>query len=115
LIDESRCIGCTVCIKACPVDAIVGGFKAMHTVLLDRCTGCELCIAPCPVDCIVMADCIGPAEWTEAHALRAREQFEARERRLQREAAASPTETPAPGQLAMVLARAKQRAASRST
>ena len=87
----------------------------MHTVLLDRCTGCELCIAPCPVDCIVMADCIGPAEWTEAHALRAREQFEARERRLQRETAASPTETPAPGQLAMVLARAKQRAASRST
>ena len=52
VIDEARCIGCTVCIKACPVDAIVGGFKQMHTVLADDCTGCELCVAPCPVDCI---------------------------------------------------------------
>ena len=51
LIDESRCIGCTLCIQACPVDAIVGAPKLMHTVLLQHCTGCELCIPPCPVDC----------------------------------------------------------------
>mgnify|MGYP006268763655 FL=1 len=51
-IDESRCIGCTLCIAACPVDAIAGAPKRMHTVLAAWCTGCELCIAPCPVDCI---------------------------------------------------------------
>jgi Na+-translocating ferredoxin:NAD+ oxidoreductase subunit B len=54
LIDEAHCIGCTLCIQACPVDAIVGGAKMMHTVLLANCTGCELCIPPCPVDCITM-------------------------------------------------------------
>ena len=52
LIDESVCIGCTKCILACPVDAIVGAGKRMHTVIAEDCTGCELCIAPCPVDCI---------------------------------------------------------------
>lgn len=52
LIDEARCIGCTLCIQACPVDAIVGAAKRMHTVLADDCTGCELCLPPCPVDCI---------------------------------------------------------------
>ncbi|TAN05457.1 MAG: RnfABCDGE type electron transport complex subunit B [Rhodanobacteraceae bacterium] len=54
LIDEAVCIGCTKCIQACPVDAIVGANKLMHTVVADLCTGCELCIAPCPVDCIAM-------------------------------------------------------------
>ncbi|MBV8656895.1 MAG: electron transport complex subunit RsxB [Burkholderiales bacterium] len=54
VIDEAVCIGCTLCIQACPVDAIVGAAKLMHTVLADECTGCELCIAPCPVDCIDM-------------------------------------------------------------
>jgi electron transport complex protein RnfB len=53
-IDESRCIGCARCLPPCPVDAIVGAAKFMHTVLADRCTGCELCLAPCPVDCIEM-------------------------------------------------------------
>ncbi len=53
-IDESICIGCTKCIQACPVDAIVGASKFMHTVIADDCTGCELCIPPCPVDCIEM-------------------------------------------------------------
>lgn len=52
VIDETRCIGCTLCILACPVDAIVGAAKLMHTVVEANCTGCELCVAPCPVDCI---------------------------------------------------------------
>ncbi len=54
VIREAECIGCTKCIKACPVDAILGAGKLMHTVITDECTGCELCIAPCPVDCIDM-------------------------------------------------------------
>lgn len=54
LIDESTCIGCTLCIQACPVDAIVGAAKQLHTVISSECTGCELCLAPCPVDCISM-------------------------------------------------------------
>jgi electron transport complex protein RnfB len=54
LIDESLCIGCTLCIQACPVDAIVGAAKQMHTVIAAECTGCELCLPPCPVDCIAM-------------------------------------------------------------
>ena len=54
LIDEQICIGCTLCIEACPVDAIVGAAKQMHTVIAAECTGCELCLAPCPVDCISM-------------------------------------------------------------
>ena len=66
IIDETRCIGCALCIKACPVDAIVGAAKHMHTVLASGCTGCDLCIAPCPVDCIdmrpVTIDCQTP-DW----------------------------------------------------
>lgn len=54
LIDENLCIGCTLCIQACPVDAIVGAAKLMHTVVRDLCTGCELCVKPCPVECIEM-------------------------------------------------------------
>ncbi|MCK6262159.1 electron transport complex subunit RsxB [Vibrio sp. ZSDE26] len=53
-IHEDMCIGCTKCIQACPVDAIVGGTKALHTVIKDECTGCDLCVAPCPTDCIEM-------------------------------------------------------------
>lgn len=52
VIDESRCIGCTLCIDACPVDAIVGARKLMHTIIVAECTGCALCLPPCPVDCI---------------------------------------------------------------
>ena len=54
VIDENTCIGCTLCIQACPVDAIVGAAKQMHTIIESECTGCELCVAPCPVDCISM-------------------------------------------------------------
>lgn len=61
-IVEADCIGCTLCIHACPVDAIVGSNRLMHTVLAEHCTGCELCIAPCPVDCIELH----PGKHTEA-------------------------------------------------
>jgi electron transport complex protein RnfB len=54
VIDENICIGCTLCIQACPVDAILGAAKQMHTIIESECTGCELCVAPCPVDCISM-------------------------------------------------------------
>lgn len=53
-IREDECIGCTKCIQACPVDAILGATRQMHTVISDECTGCELCVAPCPTDCIDM-------------------------------------------------------------
>ncbi|MBV6305216.1 electron transport complex subunit RsxB [Candidimonas humi] len=80
VIDEAHCIGCTLCIQACPVDAIVGAAKFMHTVLADACTGCDLCVPPCPVDCIAMV----PAghDWTAAHAERARQDYERRQDRL---------------------------------
>ena len=54
IIDEDTCIGCTLCIQACPVDAILGATKQMHTVIESECTGCDLCLPPCPVDCIEM-------------------------------------------------------------
>lgn len=54
LIDENTCIGCTLCIQACPVDAILGSAKHMHSIIADECTGCKLCLPPCPVDCIDM-------------------------------------------------------------
>ena len=55
-IDEEKCIGCTLCIKACPFDAIIGASKHMHTVIINYCTGCKLCLPPCPVDCINLVD-----------------------------------------------------------
>jgi electron transport complex protein RnfB len=64
LIDESRCIGCTLCIQACPVDAIVGATKLMHTVIQSECTGCNLCLPPCPVDCIEIVEArVNPPLW----------------------------------------------------
>lgn len=83
VIDEATCIGCTKCIRACPVDAIVGANRLMHTVIASWCTGCELCLPPCPVDCIRLDDAaaLPPADLSRArHAGRA-----ARLDRLERE------------------------------
>ena len=89
VIDEARCIGCTLCIQACPVDAIVGAPKQMHTVVLDLCTGCDLCVVPCPVDCIDMVElttgATGWDAWSQTLADAARERHDFRTRRLQRE------------------------------
>ncbi len=88
-IDESACIGCTLCIQACPVDAIVGAAKQMHTVLPALCTGCDLCVPPCPVDCIEMrpvtASRTGWDAWSQTEADAARARHNARNKRLQRD------------------------------
>lgn len=95
-IREDECIGCTRCIQVCPVDAIVGAAKQMHTVIADECTGCELCVPACPVDCIDMpaaAPGEGQVRWPprsdddSERAARARQRFEARNARLERERA----------------------------
>jgi electron transport complex protein RnfB len=89
VIDERACIGCTLCIQACPVDAIVGAAKQMHTIVPELCTGCDLCVAPCPVDCIAMVS-VTPGKtgwdaWSSSAADAARERFQQRTARLIRE------------------------------
>lgn len=86
VIDESRCIGCALCIAVCPVDAIVGARRKMHTVIAGECTGCELCLPPCPVDCIALqpAAATGAAARRAASAL-ARERYRFRAFRIVRD------------------------------
>ena len=88
VIDETWCIGCTLCIKACPVDCIIGAPKRMHTVIDADCTGCELCVPACPVDCIALLPVTGSqtgwAAWTPDQADQARAQYLARQHRAAR-------------------------------
>ena len=89
VIDEAWCIGCTLCIKACPVDCIVGASKLMHTVIDPLCTGCELCIPVCPVDCIslvpVTGERTGWQAWSAAQAEEARDRYAFHRERLARD------------------------------
>jgi electron transport complex protein RnfB len=89
VIDEAWCIGCTLCIKACPADCIVGASKQMHTVIDAQCTGCELCVPACPVDCISLVPVTpgrsGWQAWGAEQAQQARQRYEARSQRLARE------------------------------
>jgi electron transport complex protein RnfB len=89
VIDEDWCIGCTLCIKACPVDCIVGAPKSMHTVIEHLCTGCELCLPVCPVDCISLEEATpgasGWAAWSPAQADEARQRYAAHRERTERD------------------------------
>lgn len=118
-IVEADCIGCTKCIQACPVDAIVGAAKLMHTVLPDQCSGCELCVPACPVDCIVLEAMPLAQVEDPAHAEACRTHFQRREARLERERASREAElaarkaavdTPATPQNPVLAALARARA-----
>jgi len=134
VIDENVCIGCTLCIQACPVDAILGASKQMHTVIASECTGCELCLAPCPVDCISMeplsvkkadalplktaADLARERHMFRLHRL-ARDKQEQIQRRAQRAAtantaSASPADAAKKAAIAAAMARVKAQQAARA-
>ena len=87
-IDEPRCIGCTRCIDACPVDAISGANGFLHAVIADWCIGCKLCVPPCPVDCIDMVPAPGP--WTAVDGRAARRRARARRTRMSRDRPTTP-------------------------
>lgn len=127
-IDEDWCIGCTLCLKVCPTDAIVGASKMMHTVIEHYCTGCELCLPVCPVDCIALDNASGAATgwaaWSAAQAQQARQRYRLHRQRMPGEdllaqrstvdtAAANPTTDQADQarqtRIAAVLERARQR------
>ena len=114
VIDEAWCIGCTLCIKACPTDAILGSNKVMHTVIEAACTGCDLCLPVCPVDCIEMVpvsnERTGWSAWSAELALQARQRYEARQLRLLQEPAQEDKEVPSKqDMIAAALAKAKAR------
>jgi Na+-translocating ferredoxin:NAD+ oxidoreductase subunit B len=120
IIDESTCIGCTLCIEACPVDAIIGAARRMHAIVTSLCSGCELCIAPCPVDCIRMAP--ATRDWTRDDAQAARSRHDARRSRLARNERVANRKPVAPANekekrdaaIANALARARAKRATRS-
>jgi electron transport complex protein RnfB len=118
VIDEKVCIGCTLCLQACPVDAIVGASKLMHTVIAAECTGCRLCIPPCPVDCISMAE-TGESLSLEERGRRAqayKKRYTARTARLELEHAErrpAPRETAAERRKRATVERVMQRARQR--
>ncbi|AWB33807.1 electron transport complex subunit RsxB [Orrella marina] len=124
VIDEEHCVGCTLCIKACPVDAIIGANKRMHTVLPDWCTGCDLCVAPCPVDCITMTPVSDPAlMWGPRRAAQARERHQSRLARKRDSNAQSsartnrlarPSQSDKENVVAAALAKARERRMARS-
>jgi electron transport complex protein RnfB len=112
VIDEARCIGCTLCIAACPVDAISGASGLMHTVIEQYCIGCDLCVPPCPVDCIAMV--ASQREWTESDAAAAKRRARQRKARLAARAVIPPAP---PGErratVAAAVARVRARRAAR--
>jgi len=117
-IDETACIGCALCLDACPVDAIVGAATRMHTVIAAECTGCGWCLPPCPVDCIELI----PTGWhwtredRKRRARQYRDRYRAREERLRRdhgERLAAASENTAQDRKQAAVARAMQRAAQR--
>lgn len=122
-IDEPACIGCTLCIQACPVDAIVGAVNVMHTVIAPECSGCELCLPVCPVDCIAMVEAAMPTgqENSLQRAARYKQRYLAREKRLERDrkermaaSAARANERRKRATIARVMERARQRLRARS-
>jgi electron transport complex protein RnfB len=104
LVDEARCIGCTRCIDACPVDAISGAQGFMHAVIAAYCTGCELCLPPCPVDCIDMVP--APASWTAMDARDAKQRAALRKRRISEQK----PKTASPDRKAVIAAALKRKA-----
>ena len=114
VIDEAWCIGCTLCLKVCPTDAILGSNKVMHTVIEAACTGCDLCLPVCPVDCIEMVpisdERTGWSAWSPALAQQARQRYEARQLRLLEEQAQDDKEVPTKqAMITAALAKAKAR------
>lgn len=114
VIDEAWCIGCTLCISACPTDAILGSNKVMHTVIESACTGCDLCLPVCPVDCIEMLpisnELTGWSAWSEKLAQQARRRYEAKQ--VRQLVQAQLEEKPMPSKQDMIqaaLAKAKAR------
>jgi len=114
VIDEAWCIGCTLCISACPTDAILGSNKVMHTVIESACTGCDLCLPVCPVDCIEMVpisnELTGWSAWSEKLAQQARRRYEAKQ--VRQLVQAQLEEKPMPSKQDMIqaaLAKAKAR------